>query len=237
IGCGCAVCMSADPRDKRLRSSVLLRVEDKTLLIDAGPDLRQQMLRAKVEALDAVLLTHEHMDHVAGMDDLRAFNFKQRRAMDIHASAATLEAVKRLYQYAFQESRYPGVPELQLHVIADRSFVAAGIGLETIHVMHARMPVLGIRLGGVAYITDAKTIADDELDRLLGLDVLVLNALRIKEHLSHFNLEQALAVVERVKPKRAYFTHISHLLGKHADVSKLLPPNVELAWDGLVVEA
>ena len=236
IGCTCEVCTSADPRDGRLRSSVLVRTKGATLLIDAGPDLRQQMLRSKVDRLDAVLLTHEHMDHVAGIDDLRAFNFKQQAAMDIHGNEATLSGVKRLYHYAFEEVKYPGVPELRLRPIEGERFQAAGVDVTKVEVMHGRMPVLGYRIGGLAYITDAKSIAEVELDRLKDLDVLVINALRIKEHPTHLNLQEALSLVERVAPKRAFFTHISHLLGLHAQVSEMLPPGVRLATDGLVVE-
>ena len=236
IGCTCAVCISSDPMDKRLRASALVRTGDATLLIDAGPDLRQQMLRARVDRLDAVLLTHEHMDHVAGIDDLRAFNFKQQRAMDIHGNAATLHAVKRLYHYAFEEVKYPGVPELCLHPIEQPAFTAGGVHVEPIEVMHDRMPVLGFRIGGMAYITDAKTMADEEIRKVQGVDVLVLNALRLKPHPSHLNLAEALLLVERIAPKRAYFTHISHLLGCHAEVAATLPPSVHLAHDGLVVE-
>lgn len=236
IGCTCAVCTSSDPRDERLRASALVRSGGSTVLIDAGPDLRQQMLRAGVDRLDAVLLTHEHMDHVAGIDDLRAFNFKQQRAMDIHGNAATLHAVKRLYHYAFEELKYPGVPELRLHPIDQAAFTAGRVQVEPIQVMHDKLPILGFRIGGIAYITDAKTLADEEIRKIQGVDVLVLNALRIKPHPSHLNLAEALLLVQRIAPKKAYFTHISHLLGRHAEVAATLPPNVQLAYDGLVVE-
>lgn len=233
VGCGCNVCRSTDPRDHRLRTSALLQVDGRRLLIDAGPDLRQQLLRAKVEHLDAVLLTHEHMDHISGMDDLRALNYRMRRPMDVHGSPQTLEAVRRVYEYAFAEQRYPGVPELELIPIVERSFMAGGVRLSTIHVMHYRMPVLGFRIGGMAYITDAKTMADDEVERIRGIDTLVLNALRIEPHPSHLNLQEAMALVERIGPRRAFFTHISHLLGKHEEVARQLPAGVALAHDGL----
>jgi len=236
VGCRCAVCASTDERDRRLRTSALLHAEGKQLLIDAGPDLRQQLLRARVDHLDAVLLTHEHMDHIGGIDDLRALNYRMKRPMDIHASPQTLAAIKNTYAYAFAADRYPGVPELQLHPIADRGFEAAGVALEAVPVMHYRMPVLGFRIGGLAYITDAKTIAAEEIARLRGIHTLVLNALRIEEHVSHFNLKEALAMVERIAPQRAYFTHISHLLGRHADVARQLPAGVELGYDGLVLD-
>ncbi|MBK9148641.1 MAG: MBL fold metallo-hydrolase [Flavobacteriales bacterium] len=236
IGCACAVCRSNDTRDQRLRTSALIRVGGKQLLIDAGPDLRQQLLRAQVDRLDAVLLTHEHMDHISGIDDLRALNFRMKRPMDLHSDPATLDAIRRVYSYAFAKERYPGVPELDLVPIEGRSFSAGGILLDVIHVMHHRMPVLGFRIGGLAYITDAKTIDAGEVERLRGIDTLVLNALRIEEHVSHLNLKEALAMVERIAPKRAYFTHISHLLGRHEEVSRGLPGNVALAYDGLRVD-
>lgn len=241
VACRCAVCTSTDPRDKRLRSSALVRYRasnsaERVLLIDAGPDMRQQMLRADVDALDAVLLTHEHMDHVAGIDDLRAFNFAQKRAMDIHGATATLEAVRRVFHYAFGAQRYPGVPDLRLHPLqAGVPVAVAGVPVLPVEVMHYHMPVLGFRIGGLAYVTDAKTIAPGQRDALRGADVLVLNALRIMPHVAHFNLEEALAVVDDLRPRTAYFTHISHLLGRHADVQQRLPKGVHLAHDGLKV--
>ena len=237
IACRCSVCTSTDPRDKRLRTSALVRCNGAILLIDAGPDMRQQVLRAGVDRLDAVLLTHEHMDHVAGIDDLRAFNFHQGEAMDIHANAATNKAVERMFHYAFaKEERYPGVPELRLHELDGRPCTVAGVEVEPVQVMHHRMPVLGFRFGPLAYITDAKRIAPSEMDKLRGVEVLVVNALRRKEHISHLNLSEALEVVRELRPRSAWFTHISHLMGTHASVSKELPAGVGLAYDGLRVE-
>jgi len=236
IGCPCAVCRSSDPRDKRLRTSALVRMDGRSLLIDAGPDLRQQALHSGIQELDAVLLTHEHMDHIAGIDDLRAFNFRQQRPMDIHANAATLAAVSRMFHYAFAEERYPGVPELRLHSIGKDGFNAGGIQVRPIEVMHHFLPVLGFRIGGLAYITDAKTLAPQVVNDLKGVDTLVLNALRMKEHISHLNLAEALELVRAIGPRRAFFTHISHMLGTDAEVSAQLPAGVELAYDGLVVE-
>ena len=235
IGCACAVCTSADPRDQRTRSSVLVRSGGSTLLIDGGPDMRQQLLRENVTKLDAVLLTHEHMDHIAGLDDLRAFTFSQRppKAVPIFADARTLKAVRRVYEYAFTGSGYPGMPQYGLHEVGKAPFQAAGLKVVPVQVMHTRLPVLGFRIGPVAYITDAKTIAASEREKLKGCEVLVLNALRKEPHISHLNLEEAMAVVDDLKPRRAYFTHISHYMGKHADV--LLPPHVQLAYDGLRV--
>lgn len=236
IACTCSVCSSTDPKDKRLRTSALVRSGRHTILIDAGPDLRQQMLRARVDRLDAVLLTHEHMDHLAGIDDLRSFNFKQERAMDLYGTPPTLAAVKRMFHYAFTEKRYPGVPRLELRTIDTRPFSVDGLDIRPIEVMHYFMPVLGFRIGDLTYITDAKTISPEEKEKVRGSKVLVVNALRREEHVSHLNLAEALALIEELAPERAYLTHISHLLGRHAEVGKELPPNVHLAHDGLVVE-
>lgn len=235
IGCGCEVCLSADPRDKRLRTSALVRIGDAHVLIDAGPDLRAQMLRCGVTDLEGVLLTHEHMDHLGGIDDLRAFNFRQRRAMTLYSNEATLKAVRRTFHYAFAEERYPGAPELRLEHV-NGPFELAGTTIEPFEVMHGSLPVLGFRIGGLAYITDAKTISDEVVERLRGIDTLVLNALRQSPHPTHLNLEEALEVVRRIQPRAAWFTHISHLLGKHAEMEQQLPQSVGLAFDGLTVE-
>lgn len=237
VGCDCPVCRSTDPHDKRLRSSALVRAGGATVLIDAGPDLRQQMLRSEVRELDAVLLTHEHMDHIAGIDDLRAFNFRQQRAMDIHAMPGTNAAVRRMFHYAFAEHRYPGVPELRLHDIGPDAFQAGGLEVLPVPVLHHLLPVLGFRIGGLAYITDAKTVPPGSMERLKGVDVLVVNALRKKEHLSHFNLAEAVRLVETIGPRQAWFIHMSHLMGTHAEVSAELPEGIGLAYDGLRIEA
>ena len=236
IACDCAVCRSTDPRDTRMRSSVLVETERKTILIDAGPDFRQQMLREGVRDLDAVLLTHEHMDHIAGMDDLRAISFANEppRAVPIYADEATLNAVRRVYAYAFSGSQYPGMPQFDLHAISRDPFVAAGIPVVPVEVMHYHMPVLGFRVGGLTYITDAKSISLEEKEKIRGSEVLVVNALRRKEHISHFNLKQALDLIEELSPSRAYLTHISHLMGLHGEVK--LPPHVQVAFDGLKVD-
>lgn len=237
IGCECEVCQSADPKDNRLRTSAMLQFDGKAIVIDTGPDFRQQMLRAKPEHVDAVLFTHEHKDHIAGLDDIRPFNFKSKKALDIYATEQVQVALRREYHYVFAEKKYPGIPQLNLNTITPgHDFLVEGIGVIPISVLHYKMPVLGFRAGDVAYITDANFIAPEEKDKLKNLDVLVLNALRLKEHISHFNLREAMALVEELKPKRAYFTHISHLMGRHEAVSHGLPANVHLAYDGLVVE-
>jgi phosphoribosyl 1,2-cyclic phosphate phosphodiesterase len=233
IGCDCVVCRSLDFRDKRLRSSVHVQVGDLSLVIDTGPDFRQQMLRANIRRLDAVLFTHEHKDHTAGLDDVRPFNFKQQRDMPLYARQHVIEQLKREFAYAFAEHKYPGVPQLKVHVIDNQPFTIEGVEIIPIEVMHYKLPVLGYRIGDFAYITDANHIAPEEKEKLKGLDVLVLNALRRKEHISHFTLEQALAIIEELKPQRAYLIHISHQMGLHREVEAELPPNVRLAYDGL----
>jgi phosphoribosyl 1,2-cyclic phosphate phosphodiesterase len=233
VGCGCAVCTSDDPRDQRLRSSVLIEAAGGTVLIDAGPDLRQQLLRTGVKKLDAVVLTHAHIDHIAGIDELRAFNFFQKRAVPILGSEATLAAVQRMFAYAFEKEKYPGTPELELRPISDAPFTVAGIELVPVQVQHYRMPVNGYRAGRMAYITDAKSIDPGEREKLRGLDVLVLNALRKEPHISHLTFTEALALAAELRPRRTWFTHMSHQMGRHADVSRELPDGTALAHDGL----
>ena len=238
IGCTCSVCRSMDPRDTRLRVSVLVETHGTRILIDAGPDLRQQFLRAGITDVDAVLLTHEHMDHISGMDDLRAVSFAHEppKAVPIHADAPTQQAVRRVFSYAFQTRKYPGVPEYDMRLIDRAPFMVGGVHVIPIEVMHLNMPVLGFRIGGFTYITDAKTISGAEKEKIKGTDVLVLNALRAKPHYSHLDLTEALALVAELGPREACFTHISHQMGLHAEVQLRLPPHVRLAWDGLQME-
>lgn len=235
IACGCDVCLSEDPRDKRLRCAVLLDIEGENYVIDAGPDFRQQMLRENVQQLSAVVFTHEHKDHIAGLDDVRAFNYKQKADMPVLGSHRVYAALKREFHYAFGDNKYPGVPELAFREISNEAFELNGVKWQPIEVMHYLLPVHGLRIGGFTYITDAKTISPEEKEKAMNSEVLVLNALRREPHISHFNLEEALEVVEELKPKKAYLTHISHLFGKHQEINADLPANVEVAYDGLTL--
>lgn len=236
IACDCEVCTSEDPRDERMRSSIMLSDDDRNLIIDTGPDFRRQMLVNSVKTLDAVVFTHEHKDHIAGLDDIRAFNFRQRKKMDVYASENVQKALHREFHYVFADIKYPGVPEISLHEIDIRPFQAAGFNLIPIQVMHHKMPVFAFRVGDFAYVTDANYIAPEEFDKLRGVKHLVINALRKESHLSHFNLEEALEIIRILNPERAYLTHISHLMGLHSDVSDEIPSNVQIAEDGLEIE-
>ncbi len=233
IACQCAVCTSDDPKDKRLRTSILLEDDHTTVVIDSGPDFRQQLLRAKVMKLDGLVFTHEHKDHVAGMDDIRAFNYILKRPMDIYATVQVQEALKREFHYAFDDNKYPGIPELNLHTIENKPFTVGMITLQPILVKHFILDVFGFRIGDFTYITDAKTIPEEEIWKLMGTKVLVINALRKEMHVSHFSLDEALAMIKRINPEKAYLIHMSHQMGKHADINKALPSNVECAFDGL----
>lgn len=237
IACSCEVCSSTDAKDKRLRASLLFAVNGKNYVIDAGPDFRQQMLRAQVNDLEAIIFTHEHKDHVAGLDDVRAYNYRYNSPMDIYCTTAVETALKREFHYIFSTENYPGIPKIKLHTIDNAPFaVGPDCTLIPIQVYHYKMPVLGFRIGDFAYITDAKTIDLKESQKLLGLETLIINALHQSRHISHFNLEEALEFIALIQPKKAYLTHISHLFGKHASIQKLLPENVSLAFDGLEID-
>ena len=236
IGCECAVCKSDNRKDNRLRSSVLLESKNKTVCIDTGPDFRQQMLAAKVKRLDAVVYTHEHKDHTAGMDDVRAYNFKQKKPMDLFVNADVESCLKREFSYAFMENPYPGVPRLDLHRIKNFPFNVHGINFTPIQLMHYKLPIFGYRVGDFAYCTDVSYISPKEKEKLQNLDVLVVTALRKEKHISHYCLEEALELIKELNPNKAYLTHISHYLGLHDLVSKELPNNVFLAFDGLSIQ-
>lgn len=235
IACGCEVCTSTDSRDKRLRSSILVE-GDKTVVIDSGPDFRYQMLRANVQHLDAIAFTHEHKDHVAGMDDIRAFNYKQNSPVDIWAEERVQLAIKREFPYIFAEHKYPGIPQVNLRTITNQPFLIGDIKFTPIEVMHYKLPVKGFRINDFTYITDAKTISDSEKKLIKGSSILVINALQKQTHISHFTLDEAIAFAQEIGAERTYFTHISHRLGKHEDISKDLPLGIELAYDGLKLE-
>ena len=241
IGCRCAVCTSKDPRDNRLRTSAMLEWDDIRLVIDAGPDFRYQMLRTGVRHIDAILLTHEHKDHIGGLDDVRAFNFVDYptiHRIDVFGTRQTLKCVRKDFDYAFAQDKYRGVPEIELHEIdTARPFRVGDVEIVPVSGHHSeRFEVTGFRIGTLAYLTDFKTIEDAEAEKLRGTEVLVVNALRFAPHPSHFNLAEALALIRRVGPREAYITHMSHEIGLHAETEATLPPGVHLAYDGLEVE-
>jgi phosphoribosyl 1,2-cyclic phosphate phosphodiesterase len=233
IACECPVCTSTDKKDNRLRSSILVESANTTLVVDSTPDFRYQMLRAKVKHLDAIVFTHPHKDHIAGLDDVRAYNFFTHRPMEIFANEMTQEVIIREFPYAFADTKYPGVPEIHLNTIAFDEFMVGDIPVQPILVWHMKMPVLGFRFGNFTYITDANRIDEAEKEKIRGSKVVVLNALRKEAHISHFTLDEAVAMVKELQAPQAYFTHISHQLGKHEDINNELPPGIELAYDGL----
>ena len=236
IGCRCDVCRSLDYRDKRLRVSIYVETQGKCFVVDTGPDFRQQMLREDITQLDAVIFTHQHKDHTAGLDDVRAFNFLQNKDMPIYGRLQVLEQLKREFEYVFADYRYPGIPRLQLHEITNTPFDVLGVTFTPIDVLHHRLPVFGFRIGNFAYLTDVNHIPEAELAKLQNLDVLILGALQRETHISHFNLQQAIDVVSILKPKVTYFTHLSHKMGRHAEVEKELPAHIRLGFDGLKIK-
>lgn len=236
IGCDCEVCRSGDPKDKRLRSSILVQSPQTTLVVDTGPDFRYQMLRKNVKKLDAVLFTHPHKDHLAGLDDIRAYNFFSKKPIDIYADSLTEEAVRRDFYYAFTDTKYPGLPELNMNSISLEPFMVGDIPVIPVQVWHLRMPVLGFRFGAFTYITDANRIEASEKDKIRGSEVMVVNALRKQTHVSHFNLAEAIELVEELKVPTAYLTHLSHQMGLHSVIESELPEQVHLAWDGMELQ-
>ncbi len=233
IACKCEICSSTNAKDKRLRSAIMLETASTTIVIDTGPDFRQQMLREQVEKLDAVVFTHEHKDHIAGLDDVRAFNFINGKHIEVYATSRVQAAIKREFAYIFAEDKYPGIPLINLNEIDLAPFQIKDIKLIPIEVMHYKMPVLGFRIADFTYITDAKSISEKEKEKIKGSKVLVLNALRREEHISHFTFQEAIDLAQELEVEQAYFTHISHQLGLHEQVSEELPTNIFLAYDGL----
>lgn len=233
IGCDCEVCTSSDKKDNRLRSSILVQSPTTTLVVDTGPDFRYQMLRQKIKHLDAVIFTHPHKDHLAGLDDIRAFNFFSKKPMELYADSLTEEAVRRDFHYAFSDTKYPGLPELSFNTITLEPFVVGDIPIVPIMVWHMKMPVLGFRFGKFTYITDANRIEEGEKEKIRGSELLVLNALRKQKHIAHFSLEEAIEMAQELKVPVTYFTHISHQLGRHSDIEAELPDGIHLAYDGL----
>lgn len=236
IGCSCPVCTSTDSRDKRLRTAALIESNGTVIALDAGPDFRQQMLLANVKKLDAILLTHEHRDHIAGLDDVRAFNFLQKKPMDIWGEARVLEAIQNEFSYVFADYKYPGSPEMSLHRIDGGHFVIDGIEIIPIRAYHYKMPVYGFRFGHLAYVTDANSIPEEEMMKLRGVEVLVINALRKEKHISHFSLQEAIDLISTIKPRTAYLTHMGHQMGLYQEVQNELPANIYLAYDGLTLD-
>lgn len=236
IACECEVCTSPDKKDNRLRSSILVESAKTKIVIDTTPDFRYQMLRQKVKQLDAVLFTHPHKDHIAGLDDVRAFNFFQSAPMQVFANSMTIDALIREFAYAFADKKYPGVPNLELNTINLDNFLIGDLPIIPIEVWHMKMPVYGFRFGNFTYITDANRIDDEEMEKIRGSEILVVNALRKEKHISHYTLNEAIALVQELNIPHAYFTHISHQLGRHQDIEKQLPQGMHLAYDGLSLQ-
>jgi phosphoribosyl 1,2-cyclic phosphate phosphodiesterase len=233
IGCYCPVCASADQRDKRLRSSALLTINGKNIVIDAGPDFRQQMLTYRVDTLRAILLPHEHVDHIFGLDDIRSFNWLQKHPTDIYAEYRVEEAIRRIFYYVFARDKYPGIPQMQLHPITEDPFHIDEIRFLPIRGFHHKLPVLGYRVGDFTYITDVNHIPDKEKEKIKGSKILVINALRHEKHLSHFNLEEAIKLAKETNPEKTYLTHVSHSMGIYSEIEATLPEGVYLAYDGI----
>lgn len=236
IGCSCEVCTSKDKKDNRLRSSILVQSANTNVVVDSGPDFRYQMLRANVKRLDAIIFTHPHKDHIAGLDDVRAYNFFTHKAMEVYANSLTQEGLRREFAYAFTDKKYPGIPEININTIATDDFIIGDIPITPVSVWHLKLPVLGFRFGKFTYITDANRIDDAEKDKIRGSEMVVLNALRKQKHISHFTLQEAVDMARELAVPQARFTHISHQLGKHEDVNKDLPAGLELAYDGLELQ-
>lgn len=235
IGCHCSVCQSTDPRDKRQRASIYIETDQLRLLVDIGPDFRAQMLQSGLSDIDAVFITHEHNDHTAGVDDIRPLNFLQKRNMPFYTLARVAKEIKKRFHYAFAEVKYPGAPQLEMVEVTEEAFYINNQKIQPILVLHGQLPILGLRVGRFAYLTDVKTIPESEMLKLEDLDVLIISALRHEPHYSHLTLEEALALSRRIGAQRTYFTHMSHKLGKHEEVERHLPDGIRLAYDGLSI--
>lgn len=235
IGCDCLVCRSSDPRDRRLRSSIMIEWDDKRVVVDCGPDFRQQMLLNNVRKLDAILVTHGHKDHIGGLDDVRAFNYFQSRPIDVWATAGVQKMIRQEYSYAFEKEPYPGVPEIGLRNLVNKPFLIEGLNVIPVRATHYNDThfVYGFRFANLTYITDAVKISSAEKEKIKGSKVVVVNALRRQKHYSHFNLEEALQLLDELSPEQGFLTHVSHQMGTYSEVSGLLPANVKLAFDGL----
>jgi len=236
IACDCPTCKSNDHRDKRLRTSVLVESPSTTVVIDAGPDFRQQMLNEGVRKLDAILVTHEHKDHIGGMDDVRAFNFKSKDAVSIYAEKRVQKAIRQEYSYVFDEKQYPGIPKFRMIELSDYEIIIGDINILPVRVFHADLPIYGFRIGEMAYITDANYISEESMEKLIGVKYFVINALRKETHISHYSLRQAIEISRQISPRKTYITHIGHQMGLHKVISGELPTDVVLAYDGLSFE-
>tara|TARA_Y100000746_G_scaffold230982_1_gene243671 strand:+ start:233 stop:994 length:762 start_codon:yes stop_codon:yes gene_type:complete len=235
IGCNCDVCLSHNPKDKRLRSSVLINVDGNTLVIDTGPDFRQQMLRENVKKLDAVLFTHSHKDHTAGLDDIRSYNFRSKKPMEVFCSNDVLSALKMEFSYIFADFKYPGVPKVNINLIDKSIFNFNNISITPIKALHHKLPVHGFRIKDFVYLTDISEISQEEKKKILNADIIVLDSLRKEPHLSHLCLQESIDLIKEVNPKRAYLIHISHLMGLHNEINSEIPSNISLAYDGLKI--
>ncbi|MBT3207294.1 MAG: MBL fold metallo-hydrolase [Bacteroidetes bacterium] len=236
IACKCKVCQSNSMNDKRLRTSIMIEEDGQTIVIDSGPDFRQQMLRENVQDIDAIIFTHEHKDHIAGLDDIRAFNFFNNKIIDIYAEERVHNALKKEFSYVFEEDKYPGVPEICVHEISNQKFKVGSLEFLPIRLQHYFLPIFGYRIKDFTYITDANYISNTEIEKIKGSKVVVLNALRRKKHISHFTLDEALELFNILKPEKAYITHLSHQMGLHKNIENELPTNIFPAYDGLIVE-